>query len=255
MGKGFENRWNFPNCLGAIDGKHIAITPPPGAGSFFYNYKGFHSQVLLAIANSNYELIYFNFGTNGRVSDGGVFENSDFARKLKNETLKLPGPSKVDNITLPYVFVGDEAFRMTKTLMKPFSQRQLTKERRIFNYRLSRARRIIENVFGILVARFGVLQRPLKVDLARIKSIVFACCALHNFLRKLSPRQYTPSDCLDREDHETGNVVEGLRSNSVFNLQRLIRQGNQEHAAMATREEFLQYFNTNGRVSWQDKCM
>ena len=110
IGKGFRNKWNFPNCLGAIDGKHIAIRPPAGAGSFYYNYKGFHSQVLLGIANSNYELIYFDFGTNGRVSDGGVFGNSDFARKLSNGTLQLPNSSEIDNVTLPYVFVGDEAF-------------------------------------------------------------------------------------------------------------------------------------------------
>ena len=252
IGKGFRNKWNFPNCLGAIDGKHIAIRPPAGAGSFYYNYKGFHSQVLLGIANSNYELIYFDFGTNGRVSDGGVFENSDFARKLSNGTLQLPNSSEIDNVTLPYVFVGDEAFRMSQILLKPFSQKQLTKERRIFNYRLSRARRIIENVFGILVARFGVFQKPINLDLTRIKSVVFACCALHNFLKKLSPQSYTPSECLDSENHENEEVIEGVRNAPNINLQRS-RKGNPERSALETRELFLQYLNTNGTVPWQDK--
>ncbi|CAB3262493.1 unnamed protein product [Arctia plantaginis] len=66
IGADFEKRWNFPNCLGAVDGKHIKIKLPPGSGSQFFNYKHFHSQVLMAIANANYELIYFHFGTNGR---------------------------------------------------------------------------------------------------------------------------------------------------------------------------------------------
>lgn len=112
IGADFEKRWNFPYCLGAVDGKHIKIKPPPGSGSYFFNYKHFHSQVLMAIANANYELIYFHFGTNGRVSDGGAIKNTDFYQKLINGTLSLPQPGSVNGITLPYVFVGDEAFAL-----------------------------------------------------------------------------------------------------------------------------------------------
>ena len=70
----FEDNWHFPNCVGSVDGKHIEIVPPPESGSFYYNYKGFHSMVLMPIANANYELLYAHFGTNGRISDGGVIE-------------------------------------------------------------------------------------------------------------------------------------------------------------------------------------
>jgi hypothetical protein len=56
--------------------KHIRIVPPPEIGSHFCNYKGFHSIVLVAIANSNYEFILFDIGTNGRISDGGVINNT-----------------------------------------------------------------------------------------------------------------------------------------------------------------------------------
>jgi hypothetical protein len=68
----FEERWNYPNCVGAIDGKHIVMQPPANAGSFFYNYKHTHSIVLMAVAGPNYESIYADVGTNGRVADGGV---------------------------------------------------------------------------------------------------------------------------------------------------------------------------------------
>ncbi|KAJ8870152.1 hypothetical protein PR048_029164 [Dryococelus australis] len=49
-----EHRWNFPNCIEAVDGKHVATVLPPGSRSYIYNYKNFHSQVLLGIADANY---------------------------------------------------------------------------------------------------------------------------------------------------------------------------------------------------------
>jgi hypothetical protein len=55
IAKGFEAQCNLPNCLGAVDGKHVAIVPPPGTSSYFFNYKGYNSKVLIGIADSNYE--------------------------------------------------------------------------------------------------------------------------------------------------------------------------------------------------------
>lgn len=142
-----------------MDGKHIAIVPPSDSGSFYYNYKGFNSVVLLAIANANYEFVMCDVGTNGRISDGGVLDNTRFGELLIEEKLNLPSPKRPDNSskTLPYVFVGDEAFALRKDFLKPFSSRELTEERRVLNYRLSRARRVIEKCFWhnvITLSRF-----------------------------------------------------------------------------------------------------
>lgn len=150
IAKQFERKWQFDHCLGAIDGKHIMIEKPPNSGSLYYNYKGTFSIILLGIVNANYEFICVNAGTNGSTSDGGVFKHTRFYNKIMSGELHLPPPlafSRSDTIA-PYCFVGDNAFAMSEHLLKPYPQRNLTHDKRIFNYRLSRARQIVENGFS-----------------------------------------------------------------------------------------------------------
>ncbi|XP_031340979.1 uncharacterized protein LOC116169088 [Photinus pyralis] len=111
----FQNRWNFPNCGGAFDGKHIRIVKPKNSGSYFFNYKEYFSIVLMALVNANYEFVYVNVGCNGRVSDGGVFESTDFHDKLINKTLKLPSTHDTTE-NLNFVFVADEAFALHENI-------------------------------------------------------------------------------------------------------------------------------------------
>ena len=254
IAKGFEVKCNFPNCLGAVDGKHVAIVPPPGAGSYFFNYKRYNSQVLIGIANSNYEFIYFNFGTNGHVSHGGVLEYTDFYDKLQNECLKIPESSDVKGRKLPCLYWR----RGLQDFLKPYNVKQLTRERKIFNYRLSRAQRIIENVFSILVARFGILvfKTHINIQLDNIKDVVMASCALYNFLRRTSADTYTPSECFDTEDLQNGTVTAGLRSN-ISNMATLKRGNNRNHQLTGkyVRSQFVEYFKNEGKVPWQDNCI
>lgn len=247
---------NFPNLLGAVDGKHVRIIPPPGSGSYFYNYKGEHSLVLMAVVNSNYEFIMADFGVNGRISDGGVIEYTKFFDKLKNGTLCLPPPRRLKNSnrSFPFVFVGDEAFALRPDFLKPFSQRELNHDKKIFNYRLSRARCRVENTFGIMSARFRIFHTAIGINLHAIETVVMACCVLHNFLRRKYASSYTPdNNCFDRDNIENGTTDLGLQCN-MTNLQRSHnRQSN--NTAKEVRLLFMDYFNQNGAVSWQERMI
>lgn len=138
---------------------------------YYYNYKHTFSIVLMAIAvNANYEFIICDVGTNGRVSGGGGIDNTKFYKNIQSETLPLPKAEKVyeGNKNLNYVFVSDDAFSLTPNFLKPYNQKELTPEHRVFNYRLSRARRTIENVLGILANRFRILHTPINLKIESI---------------------------------------------------------------------------------------
>lgn len=212
----------------------------------------------MAIANANYEFIYCDIGTNGRISDGGVTENTRFMQNLKANKLNLPEPEIVvpGEPPLNYVFVGDEAFAMRHDFLKPYNQRELDYQKRIFNYRLSRARRIIENSFGILANRFRVFHTAINLKVDNIDKVVLACCALHNFLRRISANSYTPSNVFDFEDFSAGIITPGLRTQSD-NLLDLANSQNRHHSTQAkdVRKSFENYFNNSGSVPWQHKMI
>ncbi|XP_047101009.1 uncharacterized protein LOC124719871 [Schistocerca piceifrons] len=148
----FDELWQFPNCLGAMDGKHVAIAAPRSADSLYYNYKKFNSIVLLAIVDAKYWFSLIDIGCNGRVSDGGVFQQCKISSALRENWLQVPQEKvlKNSNISLPHVVVADDAFRLQSYSMKPYKDYKNETHKNVFNYRLSRARRVVENAFGIL---------------------------------------------------------------------------------------------------------
>ena len=200
----FKAHWNFPHVLGAIDGKHIRIRKPRRGGSLYYNYKGFHSIVLMGLVDADYKFIWSEVGANGACSDCQVFNASDFKSAIERRELNIPGavPVVAGERPVPYYFIGDDAFALRPWLMKPYALRDLTRPSRIFNYRLSRARRVVENAFGILGARFQCFGTCMGQEPATVGKITIACMSLHNLMRLRYPGLQNAD--LDRPDVADG---------------------------------------------------
>lgn len=242
--------------MGAIDGKHVNIIPPAGSGSYYFNYKGRHSLVLMAVVDANCEFIMCDFGINGRISDGGVIEYTNFYKKLKNRQLSLPMPTKATNSDklLPFVYVGDEAFTLRTDFLKPFSRKDLNNEKKVFNYRLSRARSKVENAFGILCNRFRLFHTAISVNLKAVENIVMSTCVLHNYLRRRSTTVYAPDHNLYRENTDTGTIELGLQPTNFISLQQSHNQ-RVNNDAKQVRELYMHYFNNEGAVPWQQRMV
>ena len=252
-----------------MDGKHIPIKCPKGDGSTFFNYKGFHSIVLLGLVDSEYKFIFTDIGCQGRISDGGVFRNTELYNRLVSNELNLPDPMELpesqnpawnftgESICAPFVKVGDEAFSLNKHLMKPYVKNELDNSKRIFNYRLSRFRRSSENAFGIIAARFRTVSSPINLAPEKVIKLVLAIAVLHNFLLTKSRESYLPNGFVDEENLETGEVIPGeWRQNlTAITPLEISKSRKAPTSAKTVRDTFKEYFVGPGQLEWQWKMI
>lgn len=167
-----------------MDGKHIRVKCPINSGSAFYNYKQYFSILLQAVADANCKLIAVDIGTEGRQCDAGNFRSSSLFHMLENARLNIPPKKEIPgtDIKMPFVLIGDGGYPLLNYLMRPFGQRNIDDRKRIFNYRLSRARRTVDCCFGIMASKWRILHKAIETDVNTALTIVKAICILHNFV-------------------------------------------------------------------------
>lgn len=238
IAKGFNENANYPNCVGAIDGKHIRVIKPSDSGSLYYNYKKYFSIVLLAVCDADYKFTYIDVGAFGKCSDSSIYKKSILYQKLVNKDIQIPEKRPISNngVPMPYVIVGDEAFGLCENLMRPYGGRSLTAEKRIFNYRLSRARRYIECTFGILANKWRIFHRPLDVRQEHAIAIVQTCCVLHNYVRERDGYRFQDTLYVPPElEITSGPTNRGSRSSASY------------------RDLFADYFINVNPLEWQNR--
>lgn len=217
---------------------------PFNTGSLNFNYKHTFSIVLMALADANYKFIFIDVGCKGRISDGGVFNRSALSQALQNNTLNIPPPRPLPktNIETPFVVLADDAFALKPYIMKPFNFRGQDRAEHIFNYRLSRARRMVESTFGVMASRFRLLRTNIELSEKNVKFCILAICALHNWILTMNP-----NDSITREILREAEWLNGPEDIELYEEDNELN-----NEAKTIRERFKKYFTSSvGEVSWQ----
>ena len=130
-------------------------------------------MVLLPICDAKYCFTYIDFGQHENTSDSSVLKSSDLYKAFKEYKFNVVAPIEAEGFKdpLPHFLLGYDIFTLKTWLMRPFPG-SLDDSQKIFNYRLSRARRTIENTFGILVARWQIFKRPIRASIETVQSII-----------------------------------------------------------------------------------
>lgn len=205
----------------------------------------------MAVCDSYYRFQWVDVGVPGSNNDASVFRESTFGQLLLQKKLPIPPKQNLPgtNLSLPHFLVADQAFPLHENIMRPFPGKYLGERKNIFNYRLSRARRTIENTFGILAQRWRRLRNPIIARPETCEKIILATIVLHNLLQKgeedlpIEERRYCPTGFVDAIDKD-GNIKDGAWRTMPGNLNSIGRIGtnNARKDVFENRDHLMTYF-------------
>ena len=208
--------WYMLHVIESIDGKHVAMECSKNTGSLYHNYKGFFSQVLLAVCDAKYKFIFIDVDQYVSTNDSAALKNSKHGRRLESYSPNIPSEDIAyknyfkdgEPLILPYNMVGDEIFQLKDYLMRPYPgtrSGKLSINQAVFNYRLSKARCVIKNYFSIFVARWRLFRKPIRADKENIASYILAGVAQQTENAFYCPRGFVDLKLTKSFDQEYGD--------------------------------------------------
>lgn len=197
----------FNNVIGCIDGWLCPIKVPTRAEvgnvqSFFSGHYQRYGINVQACCDSSCRVLAYSSSCPGGMGDALAF-------------LKWQLSTMLDNLMEPFIVLGDNAYTVNFHLLTPFDKAHLGNDpkRDAFNFYLSQLRIRVEMTFGLLVNKWGVLQKPLAVEFSKVKNVIHTCIRLHNFCideRLLADPNYSVDDEVDNF------VATGMNANEDF---------------------------------------
>ncbi|XP_018578669.1 putative nuclease HARBI1 isoform X2 [Anoplophora glabripennis] len=214
VNQGFMEKCGINNIIGVIDGSHIEINKPKENQDAYINRKGYHSLLLQGIVDHKRKFIDVFCGEPGSMHDARLFRKSGIYRKITED------PTFLGNGFL----LGDTAYPNTSWLVTPYKENpRLTENQKTFNYRISVARVVVENSFGLLKGRFRRLKKLENFDLQFCSKIVLCACILHNIC--LNEKDFIDTESTDFNQPSNQPDQSGTNStipNITGNRQQLI---------------------------------
>ncbi|XP_049522640.1 putative nuclease HARBI1 [Dermacentor silvarum] len=219
----------FPQAVGALDGCHFPVSPPKEHATDYYNYKGWYSIILLALVDHRYRFRYIRVGSPGRCHDASVYADSELKNLVESAHFKTPH-AIIEGTSVAPVILCDQAFPLTQNLMKPYANPQDGTPQQVFNYNLSRTRRIVENAFGRMKARFRFVAKRTECRLPNSRKAIRACCILHNICEEFR-------DNVEQPWEQEAQQLAALYVQPFHNTQAHTEVGEE------TRTAFAKYFS------------
>lgn len=244
----FYERWNIPNCIGAVDGNHVVIQAPKCSGSEYFNYKKSFSIILMACCDAFNRFTMVDIGAAGANHDATVFKNSSMGYALLSGLLNIPPPKALPqtNSKIHHFVVADAAFPLHQNIIRPYPGNNFGKRKK--------------SAFGILSQRWQILRRPIVASIDTCELIIQSKVVLHNYLLNdkmeinKSERRYCPTGFADFVD-KTGTVQPATWREEGKSLKSVARVSsiNPTNVAKQQRDTLADFFSSPADfVPWQD---
>lgn len=207
----------FNGCIGAIDGTHIPAFIPSRYQRRFYNRKSNITQNVFAAVGIDGRFLYVLAGAEGSMNDASLFVQTQKSRRFRIPSNRF--------------FLGDAGFGMAKGIITPYpntryhlqdwaaAERAPNTPKELYNLGHARIRCVVEQAFGILKRRWKIIRHSApEYSFQTQIGIVYACCALHNFVLDLKDKPAPSShdiEQLEQARERAQQRVEGVAPSAL----------------------------------------
>lgn len=223
--------------IAALDGIAIKIQKPSqrevSDPRKYRNRKNFFAVLVQAAVSADYRFTFVSATHAGGTHDSTAFQASSLHTMIVNK--QLPRWA---------VVVADDAYQNNLNVVTPYSGRNLSRQKDSFNFYHSSCRMTVEQVFGMLVSRFGIFWGQIRMNLETATMIIGVTCKLHNFIidnTDVDEFDYLPV----HEENNVEGVPDVFLQNTLY-AEMNVTRGRRNRCTDNRRDEISQELSGGG---------